>query len=166
MKPGLTLLLLSLGLPGAAIAAPSPATPAAVAKPAAPASAPLMQGKRSIPLSAEGNAIAKQIIGTPDPRMAEIGAEMKTIREQKLQVINVANVDLDKLEQLFRREEVLQAEFVKRQNDRLLSLLRALPAADKMALLQNLTNPAKMPASSPAAPAKPATPAAKPAKAN
>jgi hypothetical protein len=170
MKPGLTLILVALGLSGAAMAAPPPPS-AATAKPASPAApgvSPLMQGRRNIPLSPEGNAIAKQIIGAPDPRAAEIRAEMGRIREQKLQIIGAPAVDLDKLEQLFRREEALQAEFVKRQNDRLLTLLRALPAADKLALLQNLANPVKMPAAAtPApAPAKPAAPAAKPARTN
>ncbi|TAK05916.1 MAG: hypothetical protein EPO38_14900, partial [Rhizorhabdus sp.] len=93
------------------MAVPPQATPAAVGakavtplSPSVPA-APLMQGKRSIALSPEGNAIAKQIIGAPDVRMGEINAEMKRIREQKLQLIGAPSVDLDKLEQFFRREE-------------------------------------------------------------
>jgi uncharacterized membrane protein len=177
MRPGLILFALPLGLAGAALAVPPQATPSAVGakavtplSPSAPA-APLMQGKRSIALSPEGNAIAKQIIGAPDVRMGEINAEMKRIREQKLQLIGAPNVDLDKLEQFFRREETLQAEFVKRQNDRLLSLLRALSATDRAALLQNLANPLRMPAAGAPAPAapgavRPTIPATKPAKTN
>lgn len=173
MKTGLILSILPLGLAGAALAAPPPTTaakPAAQAPSAMPA-APVQQGKRSVILSPEGNAIAKQIIGAPDARMGEINAEMKRIREQKLQLVGAPAIDLDKLEQIFRREEALQAEFVKRQNDRLLSLLRALSAADRAALLHNLANPLRIPAAGATAPAssgtaRPASPATKPAKIN
>lgn len=164
MMRGKPLFILALGLSGAAMSAPPPATPGTVAKAAIPTQpAPAAPANRRVTMSPEGNAIAKQIIGAPDPRMAEIRTEMGKIRDQKLQIISAPNVDVDKLEQMFRREEALQAEFVKRQNDRLLSLLRALPAADKLALLQTLANPAKLPAAAtppmgtaPAQPAKPA----------
>ncbi|KRB94520.1 hypothetical protein ASE22_00800 [Sphingomonas sp. Root720] len=121
------------------------------AKPAMPATAP---GKvlaptagavpvRRITLSAEGRTIAARIIGTPDPRTKEIQAELGTIRQQKAQLIAGAAVDVEKLEPMLRREEVLQGELRTRQNDRLLSLLRALPDADRIALLHSMANPAK-----------------------
>lgn len=131
-----------LVIPAVAGAATSPAKPAAAAsKPLAPT--PGAVPARRIALSPEGRAVASRIIGTPDPRSKEIQAEMTSLRQQKAQMIAGTAVDVDKLEPILRREEALQTELRTRQNDRLLSLLRALPDADRIALLHSMANPAR-----------------------
>lgn len=151
MIRGLSLTLLVCALSTAAMAAPSAIKPAP-ARASAPAGQ-LPAAARKITLSAEGRTIAARIMGAPDPRTTQIQAEVATIRQQKLAMITGPTVDVDKLEPLMRREEALQTEFRARQNDRLLVLLRALPDADRQALLQTLANPAKLPNAKPADPA-------------
>jgi uncharacterized membrane protein len=155
MKRGLFLSTLMVALPVVAQAAPSPAPKPAAA--AVPAPTQLPAGSRRVTLSAEGRAIASKVLGTPDPRATEIQTEMATIRQQKLQIVSAPTIDVDKLEPVLRKEETLQSEFRTRQNDRLLALLRALPAQDRSALVQTLVNPAKpangaAPATAPAIP--------------
>lgn len=144
MMRGTMMAALLLAVPAAASAATSPARPAATAaasKPLAPT--PGAVPARRITLSPEGRAVAARIIGTPDPRSKDIQAEMTTLRQQKAQIIAGTTVDVDKLEPILRREEALQTELRTRQNDRLLSLLRALPDADRIALLHSMANPAR-----------------------
>ncbi|WP_458836357.1 hypothetical protein [Rhizorhabdus wittichii] len=155
MMRGTMSIALLLAAPAAAIAAPTTAKPAAAAT-AGGALAPTPGVPvRRITLSPEGRAIAARIIGTPDPRLKEIQAEMTTIRQQKAQLIAGATVDVEKLEPLLRREEALQGEMRTRQNDRLLSLLRALPEADRVALLHSMANPARPDGAKAPAPATP-----------
>lgn len=144
MMRGTMMAVVMLAIPAMAGAATSPAKPAAAAaasKPLAPT--PGAVPARRITLSPEGRAVAARIIGTPDPRAKEIQAEMTTLRQQKAQMIAGTAVDVDKLEPILRREEALQTELRTRQNDRLLSLLRALPDADRIALLHSMANPAR-----------------------
>lgn len=157
MKRGLIFLALAAGLPVAVQAAPSPAAkpkPAATtpAKPSAPLA--LTPGTRRVVLSPEGNAIAAKLMGAPDPRMGQIRAELATLKQEQFKLIAGPAVDVDKLEPLFRREEVLQTEIRTRTVDRMLSLLRALSDPDRVALLQSLAKPAlpqnSKPAQSPA----------------
>lgn len=165
MKRGLIFLALAAGLPVSLEAAPSLAPkpkpkPAATtpAKPAAPLA--LTPGTRRVVLSPEGNAIAAKLMGAPDPRMAQIRAEIATLKQEQLKLIGGPTVDVDKLEPLFRREEVLQTEVRTRTVDRMLSLLRALSDPDRVSLLQSLakpalpqnSKPAQPPASAPASP--------------
>ena len=151
---GLKVLIIALALSGGAVAAvtPAPKAPAASAKPAPPMT--LTPGIRRITLSPEGRTIAQRIMSVPDPRVGQIQAEMSAIRTEKLKMISGTSVDLEKLEPLLRREEALQSELRTRQNERLLTLLRALPDPDRVALLQNLANPAKPQSSKPADPAR------------
>lgn len=145
MMRGTITAAMFLAVPAVAIAAVPPAKPAAPATAAGKVLAPTPGAGpvRRITLSPEGRSIAARIIGTPDPRTKEIQAELGTIRQQKAQLIAGAAVDVEKLEPMIRREEVLQSELRTRQNDRLLSLLRALPDADRIALLHSMANPAK-----------------------
>ncbi|KKC27637.1 hypothetical protein [Sphingomonas sp. SRS2] len=156
MMRGVNVAVLALALSSAAVAAPSPAPkPAAAAskpKPAAPI--PLAPGVRRITLSAEGRAIAQRIMSVPDPRVGQIQAEMTAIRAEKLKLVSGTSIDVDTIEPLLRREEALQSELRTRQNERLLTLLRALPDPDRLALLQNLANPAKPQSSKPAEPTR------------
>lgn len=156
MKPA--LLLLTLLAPAVAQAA-VPAKPKAVeatTKPPAAAPLPLVPGARKISLSPEGRAIAARVFGEADPRTGQIQAELAQLKQQKLEVVAAASIDVDKLEGIVRKEEALQSELRTRQNDRLLSLLRALPEGDRAALVQALINPAKPQNSVGTAPAKPA----------
>jgi hypothetical protein len=145
MMRGTMIVAVFLAVPTVAIAAVPPAKPAVPATGASKLLAPTPGAVpvRRIALSPEGRTIAARIIGTPDPRMKEVQAELVTIRQQKAQLIAGATVDVEKLEPLLRREEVLQSELRTRQNDRLLSLLRALPDSDRIALLHSMANPAK-----------------------
>jgi len=154
MKSGI-FLALALTLPGAAPAASTAAATAPV-KPAAatagkPVPLPLTPGPRRVTLSPEGNVIAARIMGSPDPRMAQIRTELTTIKQDQLKLIAGPTVDLDKLEPLFRREEALQTEARTRQNDRMIALLRALTDPDRMAVLQTIANPPQLQNSKPAA---------------
>ena len=151
MMRGVTILVAALSLSAVAQAAAPPAKALAAAK---PAPMTLVPGVRRITLSPEGRAIATRIMSTPDARVAEIQAEINTIRQEKLQMISGTTLDVDKLEPIMRREEVLQSEYRTRQNDKLVSLLRALSDTDRIALLQNLANPAKPQSSAPAAPGR------------
>jgi uncharacterized membrane protein len=156
MKPA--LLLLTLLAPAVAQAA-VPAKPKAVeaaTKPPAAAPLPLVPGARKISLSPEGRAIAARVFGEADPRTGQIQTELAQLKQQKLEVVGAASIDVDKLEGIVRKEEALQSELRTRQNDRLLSLLRALPEGDRAALVQALINPAKPQNSAGIAPAKPA----------
>lgn len=155
MMRGLKILVLACAaLPGVALAVTTSAPNAAVnaAKPAAPMA--LTPGVRRITLSPEGRTIAQRIMSVPDPRVGQIQAEMTTIRAEKLKMIGGSSIDVEKLEPMLRREETLQSELRTRQNERLLTLLRALPDPDRVALLQNLANPAKPQSSKPADPAR------------
>nr|WP_047165686.1 hypothetical protein [Sphingomonas sp. Y57] len=152
MMRGMMLVALILAAPSAAIAAPTAAKPTAAAGALAPTpGAPV----RRITLSPEGRAIAARIIGTPDPRLKDIQTEITTIRQQKAQLIAGTTVDVEKLEPILRREEALQSEMRTRQNDRLLSLLRALPEADRVALLHSMANPVRPDGAKAPAPATP-----------
>ncbi|MBP8234466.1 MAG: hypothetical protein KAY22_19405 [Rhizorhabdus sp.] len=156
MKPALMLLtLLSPAVAQAAVPAKAKAVEAA-GKPAAAAPLPLVPGARKITLSAEGRTIAARVFGEADPRTGQIQAELAQLKQQKLEVVGAASIDVDKLEGVVRKEEALQSELRTRQNDRLLSLLRALPEGDRAALVQALVNPAKPQNSAAAVPAKPA----------
>lgn len=143
--------ILSLMLSGAAAMAAVP--PAKSVAPAAKASTqtplPLTPGVRRAAMSPQGIEIAKRMLENPDPRLAQIQAEMAALLQEKAQFVSGAPVDVDKLEPVLRREEALVSEFKKRQNDRLLGLLRALPDADRIAFLQSRAVPAK-PQNSPA----------------
>jgi len=154
MMRGLKILILGCALPGAAFAVttPAPKPPLATAKPVAPMV--LAPGARRITLSPEGRTIAQRIMSVPDPRVGQIQAEMATIRTEKLKMIGGTTIDVEKLEPMLRREEALQSELRTRQNERLLTLLRALPDSDRVALLQNLANPAKPQSSKPVDPAR------------
>lgn len=144
----MNLVIVTAMLCSAAVAAP----PKPAAKPAGSAGAPmaLSAGVRRVPLSPEGNAIAARIMGEKDPRVAQIQMDLAAIRQEKAQFLSAASVDVDKLEPLMRREEALQTELRAKQNDRLLELLRALSDQDRVALLQNLANPARPQSSKPA----------------
>ena len=156
MTRTMKLVIVTAVLSGAAIAAP----PKPAAKPAGNAAAPLAlsTGVRRVPLSPEGTAIAARlqdhrrarIMGEKDRRVAQIQMDLAAIRQEKAQFLSGATVDVDKLEPLMRREEALQTELRAKQNDRLLELLRALSDADRVALLQNLANPARLQSSKPA----------------
>lgn len=142
MMRGMMMASLFLVLPAVANAVPPATKPATTgAKPltATPGVAPA----RRIALSPEGRAIAARIVGVPDARAREIQAEITTLRQQKAQMIAGSSIDIDTLEPLLRREEALQTELRTRQNDRLISLLRALPDADRVALLHSMANPAR-----------------------
>ena len=161
MKRGLIFLALAAGLPVAVHAAPSPAPKPAATTPAKP-SAPLAltPGTRRVVLSPEGNAIAAKLMGAPDPRMVQIRVELAALKQEQLKLIAGPAVDVDKLEPLLRREEILQTEVRTRTVDRMLSLLRALSDPDRVALLQSLAKPAQPQNSRPAQPpgSKPALP--------
>ncbi|MBO9379574.1 hypothetical protein GG804_22645 [Sphingomonas histidinilytica] len=145
MMRGTMLVALFLAAPAAAMAAPTPAKPA----PAAAAAAAAAGG-----LSPEGRAIAARVL-SPDPRLKEIQAEIMTIRQQKAQIIAGTTVDVETLEPLLRREEALMSELRTRQNDRLLALLRALPDADRIAVLHRAAYPPRLDGAKGAAPATP-----------
>lgn len=140
MKPGIGMFAVALVVPATMTAAAPPPKPSATVPKPSTAIAPAPQLRR-VPMSVEGNAIAKRMLATPDPRAAAIQAEMATIRQQKLQMLAGASVDIDRLEPMLRREESLQTEYRARQNDRLVALLRALPEPDRIAFLQVLANP-------------------------
>lgn len=156
------LSILALGLSSAAMAATPPSTSSAVAK-ASPVVAPTVPGGRRA-ISAEGNVIAKRVMETPDPRIAEIRAEIGQLQQQKLDIAKSANPDIDRLEQIIRREEALKAEALKHVDDRFVALLRALSAADRAVVLQNLANPVKLPNGAGPSAGQPAP--ARPAKGN
>lgn len=147
------LVALFLAAPAAVTGTPTTTKPAAAAS-GALAPAPGTPVRR-ITLSPEGRAIAARIIGTPDPRLKDIQTEITTIRQQKAQLIAGTTVDVEKLEPILRREETLQSEMRTRQNDRLLSLLRALPDADRVALLHSMANPVRPDGAKAPAPATP-----------
>ena len=159
MKHRLFFALMTICAVTAAHGAQQPAkAPISAAKPAPTPPLPLNPGARRIALSPEGRAIASRLMGTADPRAAQIQTELATLRQQKAQAIAGPAIDVTKLEAILRKEESLQSEFRTRSNDRLLSLLRALPEADRLALVQALVNPAKPQNSAPSAMPMPATP--------
>ena len=140
---GLIFLFFAAGLTAPAMAAtPASTKPAGAGKPAG--ALPLAAGTRRITLSAEGNATAQKIMGTPDPRLVQIQSEMGAIQEEQKNLIVGPKIDVDKLETLLRKREALQAEVRTRSNDRMIALLRALGDPDRVALLQNLANPAQL----------------------
>ena len=154
------MFLAAAALPAAAsMAAPSAATSVTAATRPGPANTAPTAVRR--PISPEGNAIAKRIMETPDPHMADMRAEAARLADQKLQIARSPNPDIDKLEQVIRREETLKAEAMKIADDRFLGLLRALSVSDRSIVLQNLANPVKLPsaATPPAGAAQPAKPA-------
>ncbi len=156
MKRGIGLFAVALVAPVAMTTAAPPPKPSATApKPPAGIVAPAAQTPpfRRVPMSVEGNAIAKRMLATPDPRAAAIQAEMATMRQQKLQMLAGASVDIERLEPMLRREEALQTEYRARQNDRLIALLRALPEPDRIAFLQVLANPQRAQTPKPVDPA-------------
>ncbi len=117
-----------------------------------PAPVKLVPGPVRAPLSDEGRSVAAKVYGTPDPRSQQLVAELAALRAERAVLTAVAPIDLDRLEALLRKEEALQAESRTRANDRLMTLLRALPEPDRVIMLQNMAIPAK------AAGAKPLTP--------
>jgi hypothetical protein len=160
MKRGSILFALAVTLPGAALAvapaAKAPAKPAVVAAPPPKSALPLQPGTHRASLSPEGNAIAQRIFSTPDPRAAQFQAEFTAIKQEQQKLLVTQPVDMDKLTALVQRAETLQSQVAKAKDDKLLELLRALPEADRGALLQQIFNPAQPQNSRPATPAKPA----------
>jgi len=151
--PILVALVLVPSALAAAVAAPGKTTvPAVGSAMTSRSQAPVA---RRITLSAEGRTIAARILGTADPRSTQIQTEMAAVRQQKMDLIAGTAIDVEKLEPLLRKEEALQAEYRTRQNDRLLSLLRALPDSDRVALLHSMTNPARPDGTKPPVPATP-----------
>jgi hypothetical protein len=127
---------------------------AAAASPAAAPKAPpvqLVESAKRIPMSDEGRAIAARMYNTPDPRSAEVAGDLAALRAERALMITTPPVDIDRLEALLRKEEALTAEARVRADDRLLVLLRALPEADRVIMLQNLLNAQKGPVARPGA---------------
>lgn len=155
MKRGPILFALSLALPGIAFAAaPAAKVPArpAVAPTARPSPLQLQPGVHRITLSPEGNATAQRILGAPDPRAPQFQAEMTAIRQDQQKLLATQPIDMAKLASIVQRSESLQAEVLKAKNDRLLDLLKALSESDRVALLQQIFNPAQPQNSKPAVP--------------
>ncbi|MDB5687514.1 MAG: hypothetical protein JWR77_2103 [Rhizorhabdus sp.] len=133
----LATILLPSALLAQTVAAPKP-TPVKI-----------VAGPQRAPLSDEGRTIAAKIYGTPDPRSQQIAADLAALRAERTAMVAVSPIDLDRLEAVLRKEEALLAEARTRANDRLMTLLRALPEADRIITVQNMAIPPK-PAAKPA----------------
>jgi len=139
------LLILAAALSPAALSAQTPPAPK-------PAPIKLVPGPQRAPLSDEGRTIAAKIYGTPDPRSTQLAADLAALRAERAAMVAAPPIDLDRLEALLRKEEALQAESRTRANDRLMTLLRALPEPDRIIMLQNMANPPKTVTAKPATP--------------
>lgn len=131
------------------VSAASSAQPAPAPR---PAPVKLVAGAARTPLSDEGRTIAAKIYGTPDPRSQQLAADLAALRAERAAMVATPPIDLDRLETLLRKEEALQAESRTRANDRLITLLRALPESDRVIMLQNMANPPKPASGKPAPP--------------
>ena len=165
MKRVLVFFAMSLTLPGAAfgVSAPakSPAKPAvAGSKPlsSAPAVPPGAIPIRRVTMSPEGIAKVTQMTQTPDPRIQQLVSTEQGLVREKARFLTGDPIDMAKLETLLRREEAVMGELRVRQNDQLLTVMRALSDNDRIALLQNAAIKSGRPQTSPAS--VPATPAA------
>lgn len=122
--------------------APKPAGAAAASAPT-PAAAPA--GPRKIVLSDEGRAIASKVYGAPDPQAQALMAEQAGVRGQLDQLVMAASIDVNKLEALMKQEERIQGDLRRRANDRMITLLRALPEADRVVFVRALGASVKPP---------------------
>jgi len=133
-----------MALSGLALAATPTAQPAPVAKSTvARAPLPLAPGPRRIALSPEGRTIAQKILGTPDPRAAQIQKDAAESRQEIARIVASPVIDIDKFELALRRDEALTTQMLAVKNDRMLTLLRALPPVDRKAFLDTLVNPSR-----------------------
>lgn len=89
----------------------------------------LVQGPQRAPLSVEGRAIQARIYGAQDPQLAQWNSDLAALRAQRMAMTEAPPVDLDQLDALLRKEE----------------LLRALSEADRNVVLQNMNISAKKP---------------------
>jgi hypothetical protein len=122
MKALIPLALFALA--GAATAQ-QPATPA---KPAAPAAAQ----PRKIPgLSDAGNAIYAKYFGTPDPQLLTIARQQRTVHASLVSMAMGSSVNLDKLADLLKQRDTLQAQFRGRQNDLTVTMMHDLSEEDR-----------------------------------
>jgi hypothetical protein len=105
-----------------------PATGHAGAKPAAPAAAQ----PRKIPgLSDAGNAIYAKYFGTPDPQLLTIARQQRTVHASLVSMAMGSSVNLDKLADLLKQRDTLQAQFRGRQNDLTVTMMHDLSEEDR-----------------------------------
>lgn len=116
--------------------------PAPPAKPAA-APAPAAAQPRKIPgLSDDGNALYAKSFGTPDPQLLTIARQQRTVHASLVSMAMGTTVDIDKLADLLKQRDALQAQFRGRQNDLTVTMLRQMTEEDRGIYLRYSLTPA------------------------
>jgi hypothetical protein len=102
-------------------------------QPAAKAPARRIEG-----MSEAGNAVFAKAQSAPDPDLLALVRQQRQVRDQLSAAALQANIDPDRIEELLRKSEELQAQIRTRNNDRMLGVLRELPEADRAAFLRGV----------------------------
>jgi hypothetical protein len=103
-------------------------------QPAAPAAAP----RRIEGMSDAGNAVFARAQAAPDPELAGLVRQQRLVRDQLNSASFAATVDVVRIEELLRKSEELQGRIRTRNNDRMLTVLRALPEGDRAPFLRGV----------------------------
>lgn len=127
-----------LALSGAALLALAPAASAQAPGPAANTPAASIPG-----VSAAGNAVVTKLQRQDDPQLRDTIGKLRALVPQLSQVAQAPTIDVDKFGALMKQQDVLVNQLKTRQTDRILQVLRALPAADRKPFLMAIA--AKVP---------------------
>lgn len=118
---------------GAALAQAAP-------KPTAPAAAP--QPQITIPgVSQAGVAVLNKMRNMPDNGLKMIIGQLRDVSSQLALEIQRPVIDVDKIAALLKKREMLMAQSQTRQDDRLVAVIKALPAADRAPFLRAVSGP-------------------------
>ena len=112
---------------------------AAEAAPTAPASTAQTPAPKRYPgVSDAGNAALAKAQTTPDPQLQQLSRQVRAAHDQLTVAIMAPVIDIDKVTSALRQEEAAQAQLRSHNNDRLLTVVKQLPAEDRGTFLRTL----------------------------
>jgi hypothetical protein len=133
MKILIPLVLMAIaGTATAQQPAPAPAKPATAAA----------QPKKIPGLSDAGNALYAKAFGTPDPQLLQIARQQRTVHSSLVSLAMGSTVNIDKLADLLKQRDALQAQFRGLQNDLTVAMLRDMTDEDRGIYLRYSLTPA------------------------
>ena len=119
------------------------------AKPAAPAPTP--PSVRFPGVSEAGNAVLTKAQTTPDPQLQTLGKQLKGIRDQLTSAVMAPVIDVDKVGDVLRQQDALQAQIRNEQTERWIAVIKQLPSGDRGTVLRTMLLARQRPAAVPAA---------------
>jgi hypothetical protein len=135
MKSLMPILLVAMA--GAATAQ----QPMPPARPAAPPAAGTPVARKIPGLSDDGNAIYAKAFGAPDPQSLSIWRQLRQVQSSITSMAMGTTVNVDKIADLLKQRDSLQAQFRARQTDIAIAMLPQLSDEDRGIFLRYSTTP-------------------------